>query len=97
MIYDYSALANYQPEESVIYVVRRFGSLWFHSLSEELQRVAPWLEFEHFCNRLALVVLVFVKDIFKLVKECLLVALDHIVLVSIVGIKARATNAGFLC
>ena len=44
MIYDYSALANYQPEESVIYVVRRFGSLWFHSLSEEPQRVAPWLE-----------------------------------------------------
>ena len=46
MIYDYSALANYQPEESAIYVVRRFESPWFHSLSEEPQRGAPWLEIQ---------------------------------------------------
>ena len=42
MIYDYSALANYQPEESVIYVVRRSVSPWFHSLSEEPRRLSEF-------------------------------------------------------
>ena len=46
IIYDYSALASYQPEESAIYVVRRFESPWFHSLSKEPQRGAPWLEIQ---------------------------------------------------
>ncbi len=86
MIYDYSALANYQPEESVIYVVRRFGSLWFRSLSEELARGKILGELERFCNPLACVVC---QGIFKQPERVLVgSARSYRTCLAIVGVRS---------